>query len=77
MGLFSRLFSGLSKTRKSIASGLSSIFSAFSSIDDEFYEELEETLIMADLGINATEAIVESLKEKVKETIREELALYE
>ncbi|MBR4343849.1 MAG: signal recognition particle-docking protein FtsY [Lachnospiraceae bacterium] len=66
-GFFSRLVSGLSKTRKSIASGISSIFSAFSSIDDEFYEELEETLIMADLGINATEAIIENLKEKVKE----------
>jgi fused signal recognition particle receptor len=66
-GFFSRLFSGLSKTRKSIASGLSGIFSAFSSINDEFYEELEETLIMADLGINATESIVENLKEKVKE----------
>ena len=67
MGFFRRLVSGLSKTRKSIANGISSIFSAFSSINDEFYEELEETLIMADLGINATEAIVENLKEKVKE----------
>jgi len=66
-GFFSRLVSGLTKTRKSIANGISSIFSAFSSIDDEFYEELEETLIMADIGINATEAIVENLKEKVKE----------
>ena len=66
-GFFSRLVSGLSKTRKSIANGLNSIFSAFSSIDDDFYEELEETLIMADIGINATESIVENLKEKVKE----------
>ena len=66
-GFFRRLVSGLSKTRKNIASGISSIFSAFSSIDDDFYEELEETLIMADLGINATEAIVENLKIKVKE----------
>ncbi|MBQ5932373.1 MAG: signal recognition particle-docking protein FtsY [Lachnospiraceae bacterium] len=66
-GFFRRLVSGLSKTRKSIANGLNSIFSAFSSIDDDFYEELEETLIMADIGINATEAIVENLKEKVKE----------
>ena len=66
-GFFSRLVSGLSKTRKSIANGLNSIFSAFSSIDDDFYEELEETLIMADIGINATESIVENLKAKVKE----------
>ena len=67
MGLFSRLFSGLSKTRKSIASGLSSIFSAFSSIDDEFYEELEETLIMGDIGIDATSKIIDSLRKQVKE----------
>lgn len=66
-GFFSRLVAGLSKTRKNIASGINSIFSAFSSINDEFYEELEETLIMADLGVNATMAIVDDLKEKVKE----------
>ncbi len=66
-GFFKRLVAGLTKTRKNIASGINSIFSAFSKIDDEFYEELEETLIMADLGINATMSIVENLKEKVKE----------
>ncbi len=66
-GFFGRLFAGLSKTRDSIASGLNSIFSAFSSIDDDFYDELEETLIMADLGVNATMDIVDNLKEKVKE----------
>lgn len=66
-GFFRRLVEGLSKTRNSIASGFNSIFSAFSSINDEFYEELEETLIMADLGVNATMAIVDDLKEKVKE----------
>lgn len=66
-GFFGRLVAGLTKTRDSIASGIDSIFSAFSSIDDEFYDELEETLIMADIGINATMSIVENLKEKVKE----------
>ncbi len=66
-GFFSRLVAGLSKTRKSIANGINNIFSAFSSIDDDFYEELEETLIMADLGVKATMDIVENLKEKVKE----------
>ena len=48
-------------------SGIDSIFSGFSSIDEDFYEEIEETLIMGDLGINATTAIIEDLKEKVKE----------
>ena len=58
---------GLSKTRTSIANGIDAIFSGFSSIDDDFYEELEEILIMADLGINTTTSILEDLREKVKE----------
>ena len=66
-GFFKRLVSGLSKTRDNIVSGIDSIFSAFSKIDDEFYEELEETLIMGDIGVNATMEIIENLKEKVKE----------
>mgnify|MGYP000401342440 FL=1 len=66
-GFFSRLVSGLTKTRKNIASGLDSIFHGFSKIDDDFYEEIEETLIMGDLGIQTTMAIVEDLRNKVKE----------
>lgn len=66
-GFFAKLKAGLTKTRNSIKSGFDSIFSGFSSIDDDFYEELEEILIMADLGVNTTEKILESLKEKVKE----------
>ena len=66
-GFWSRLVSGLSKTRDNIVSGIDSIFSGFSSIDDDFYEEIEEILIMGDIGVNATEAIIENLKEKVKE----------
>ena len=65
-GLFARLLEGLTKTRHSIARGFASVFS-FSSIDDDFYEELEEVLIMADLGVRATEEIIEQLKEQVKE----------
>ncbi len=64
-GFFGRLLSGLSKTRKNIASGLSSLFS--SKIDDEFYEELEEILVMADIGMQASEDIIEELRDKVKE----------
>ena len=66
-GFFSRLVKGLTKTRDSIKSGIDSIFSGFSSIDDDFYEELEEILVMADLGILTTTKIIDSLKEKVKE----------
>lgn len=67
MGLFSKLKEGLTKTRDNIVSGIDSIFSGFSSIDDDFYEELEETLIMGDIGVVATEQIIDDLKEKVKE----------
>ena len=66
-GFFSRLVSGLTKTRKSIASGLDSIFSGFSKIDDDFYEELEEILIMGDLGVDTTMNIIDDLQDKVKE----------
>ncbi len=66
-GFFGRLAAGLSKTRKQIANGFDALFSGFSGIDDDFYEELEEILIMADLGMATTEAVIEDLKEKVKE----------
>ena len=66
-GFFKRLVNGLSKTRDNIVSGFDSIFSGYSSIDDDFYEELEETLVMGDIGISATTSIIEDLKEKVKE----------
>lgn len=67
MGFFARLKSGLKKTRDNIVNGIDSVFSGFSSIDEEFYEELEEILIMGDIGVNATTAIVERLKKQVKE----------
>ncbi len=66
-GFFKRLVSGLTKTRDNIVSGIDSIFSGFSSIDDDFYEEIEEILVMGDIGINATTSIIEDLKRKVKE----------
>ncbi len=65
-GFFQRLTEGLTKTRQNIMSGLDSIFRS-SEIDDDFYEELEETLIMADIGTKATSDIIESLQEKVRE----------
>ena len=67
MGFFDRLVQGLTKTRNNIVSGIDAIFNGFSNIDDEFYEELEEILVMGDLGIHATERILEDLRKKVKE----------
>ena len=66
-GFFARLKEGLTKTRDNIVRGIDSVFSGFSAIDDDFYEELEEILIMGDIGVNATTAIVERLKQQVKE----------
>ena len=66
-GFFGKLVAGLQKTRDNIISGMDSIFSGFSAIDDEFYEEIEETLIMGDLGIQTTMSIVEDWRKKVKE----------
>jgi len=66
-GFFKRLVTGLSKTRANIISGIDSIFKGFSHINDEFYEEIEEMLIMGDIGVNTTMEIIDALKEKVKE----------
>ena len=66
-GFFSRLVSGLTKTRDNIVSGIDAVFGGFSQIDEDFYEEIEEILIMGDIGVSATENILESLKQKVKE----------
>ena len=66
-GFFKRMVNGLAKTRENIVSGIDSIFSGFSSIDDDFYEEIEEILIMGDIGINATTSIIQKLKDQVAE----------
>ena len=66
-GFFSRLVAGLTKTRDSFVSGIDSIFSGFSAIDDDFYEEIEEILIMGDIGVRATQEILDNLQQKVKE----------
>ena len=67
IGIFKKLVNGLAKTRANFSSGINSIFKGFSHIDDDFYEELEETLIMSDMGVSTTEAILDSLREQVKE----------
>ena len=65
-GFFSRLKDGLTKTRNNIVHGIDSVFSGFSNIDEDFYEELEEILIMGDIGVNATQEILNKLREQVK-----------
>lgn len=67
MGFFSKLAEGLTKTRNNIMNSVSNIFTGHDIIDDDFYEELEETLIMADLGISTTTSVIENLKARVKE----------
>ena len=66
-GFFKRLFSGLSKTRTKLSNAFENLFSGYSAIDDDFYEELEEILITSDMGVRTTDAILTSLQEKVKE----------
>lgn len=67
MGFFDKLKSGLQKTRDAIAGGFDNIVNGYAEIDDDFYEELEEALIMSDLGATATENILEDLQEQVRE----------
>ncbi len=67
MGFFGKLKEGLSKTRDNIVSGIDSVFGGFSSIDDDFYDELEEILIMGDIGVNASGEILDRLRRQVKE----------
>lgn len=66
-GFFGRLKQGLSKTRNNIVSNMNSLFTGSDRIDEDFYEELEEILIMGDMGVNATNQILEGLKKQVKE----------
>ena len=66
-GFFSKLVKGLTKTRDNIVSGIDNIFSGFSSINDDFYEEIEEILIMGDIGVRATQEILYNLQQNVKE----------
>lgn len=67
MSLFERLKQGLSKTRDSFVGGVDNILNGYATISDELYEDLEETMILGDMGVHATEEILEKLKEEVKE----------
>lgn len=63
---FSRLRAGLTKTRDNIVKGIDSVFTGYTAVDDEFYEELEETLIMGDMGVDATARIIDRLRQQVQ-----------
>ena len=67
MGFFSKIKEGLTKTRKAMAETLGNVFSGFSNLDDDFYDELEECLILADLGVETAGRAGESLRRRVKE----------
>lgn len=66
MGFFDKVREGMEKTRKAIASTLGTVFSGFTEIDDDFYDELEECLILADLGVNTASKAVERLRKAVR-----------
>ncbi len=68
MGLFSKIKQGLQKTRDSISNGVNSILNSFTKIDEELFEELEETLVISDVGVVTAEAICGQLRKKIKET---------
>ena len=67
MGLFSKIKLGLQKTRNSIANGVTSIINSFTKIDEDLFEELEEMLVMSDIGVNTATEICEMLRKKIKE----------
>ncbi len=68
MGFFSKIKEGLNKTRASISNGVNSIINSFTKIDEELFEELEETLVMSDVGVVTAQEICERLRKKIKET---------
>lgn len=66
-GFFERLKEGLTKTRENLVNGLDSVFGDYSQVDDDFFEELEEQLVMADIGVSATEKILTDLRTRIHE----------
>ena len=67
MGFFDKIKAGLSKTRNAMATTLNTVFSGFSALDDDFYDELEECLILADLGVSTASKAVELLRQRVRQ----------
>ena len=67
MGFFEKIKAGMAKTRAALSGTLGGVFSGFSEIDDDFYDELEECLILADLGVDTTMKAMERLRKLVRE----------
>ncbi len=65
-GFFEKVFDGLAKTRDNLSRSVDALFQSFTNIDDDFYDELEETLIMADVGVDATLKIIDDLRHRVR-----------
>ena len=68
MGIISKIRAGLQKTRSSIADSVNSIINSFTKIDEEFFEELEEILVLSDIGIATSTEICNKMRAKIKET---------
>ena len=66
MGFFDKLKNGLGKTRNAIAEQVNNVFKAFVKVDEELFENLEEALIMADMGVETSVFIIEKLRDRVK-----------
>lgn len=67
MGFFEKLKQGLAKTKKALSDGIENIFRSFVKIDEDLFDELEELLISSDVGVETTEAVLDSLRERLKE----------
>ena len=67
MGFFEKLKNGMSKTRENISGKLNSVFAAFTRVDEDLLEELEETLILCDMGVPTTEKVIAQLRNRIKE----------
>ena len=66
MGLFSKISNGMKKTRDAFSGAVNNIFASFTKVDDEFFEELEEILVLADTGVPTAERICAKLRDRVK-----------
>ena len=64
MGFFDKIKAGLTKTRQALSNTLDEVFTGFNEIDDDFYDELEETLILADLGVDTATKVVSTLRRR-------------
>ena len=70
MGFFEKLKTGLSKTKESFNTKINDVFSNFRKVDEEFLEELEEVLIMSDMGVDTSVKIVDNLRKRIKKDTR-------